>query len=296
VYVNYLDYDVAAHAFGPRSPKALSSLRRVDRALRQLWRVARRVPEHRYEIYVLADHGQAASTPYRHLAGGERLERWIFNRFLAPLANVPDPPPRAGLIRGFRASRRGTTGLVQLFLNYVDEEFLRRGDPEAYERDGIRVISAGPNAFLYVLDAPSPLDVAALDARLPGLPEELSRSAGIGFVLARSADGPVCFWRGKRFRVSESEPGPFAGRPDLALVVRGLEDLMAMPSAGDLVIYGIEAPEGHVSYIPESGAHAGPSADELNTFIIRPAHVSFPSPVTHPLQLYPCFIRYQDRS
>ena len=44
VYVNYLDYDVAAHAFGPASRPALLSLRRVDRTIRQLWRVARRVP------------------------------------------------------------------------------------------------------------------------------------------------------------------------------------------------------------------------------------------------------------
>jgi hypothetical protein len=34
VYVNYLDYDVVAHAFGPRSRRALLSLRRVDRAIR----------------------------------------------------------------------------------------------------------------------------------------------------------------------------------------------------------------------------------------------------------------------
>jgi len=45
---------------------------------------------------------------------------------------------------------------------------------------------------------------------------------------------------------------------------------MAMPSAGDLVIYGIGASEGHVSFIPEMGAHAGPSADEMQTFIVRP--------------------------
>ena len=44
VYVNYLGYDVAAHAFGPASRPALLSLRRVDRTIRQLWRVARRVP------------------------------------------------------------------------------------------------------------------------------------------------------------------------------------------------------------------------------------------------------------
>ena len=81
---------------------------------------------------------------------------------------------------------------------------------------------------------------------------------------------------------------------DLALVVSGIRDLMAMPSAGDLVIYGLEAGSGHVSYVREAGAHAGPTADEMHTFIITPPGVSLPQPITHPIQLYPHFDRYQD--
>ena len=69
---------------------------------------------------------------------------------------------------------------------------------------------------------------------------------------------------------------------------------MTMPSAGDLVIYGTSAAEGHVSFIPENGSHAGPSADEMNTFIVHPAKVTLPAPIVHPTQLYDHFIRYQE--
>jgi hypothetical protein len=79
-------------------------------------------------------------------------------------------------------------------------------------------------------------------------------------------------------------------------VVQGIVDLMPMPSAGDLVIYCIDAPEGHVSFIREVGAHAGPSPDELHTFIVRPAQVTLPGPISHPVQLYEHFIPYQERS
>ena len=68
---------------------------------------------------------------------------------------------------------------------------------------------------------------------------------------------------------------------------------MAMPSAGDLVIYGIDAPEGHVSFIDEVGAHAGPSPEELHTFIVAPENAALPARIDHPLQLYDVFIRYQ---
>ena len=68
---------------------------------------------------------------------------------------------------------------------------------------------------------------------------------------------------------------------------------MTMPSAGDLVIYGIDAPQGNVSFVAEVGAHAGPSITEMETFLIHPPGVSVPAPITHPVQLYPHFARYQ---
>src|SRR5215470_15396599 len=59
IYVNYLDYDVFSHAYGPRHPRALRSLRRIDDSIKKIWRVCRRVSEHRYDLYVLSDHGLA---------------------------------------------------------------------------------------------------------------------------------------------------------------------------------------------------------------------------------------------
>ena len=295
VYVNYVDYDEAAHAFGPHSRAAMITLTRVDRALRQLWRVVRRVPEHRYDFYVLADHGQTPCKPYREINGGQRFERWIFDQLPTRHArpSKPDTSAEQTLAHGIRSRKRGVPGFFQKYLNYVDQNYMQQQDPEAYERDGVRVISAGPNAFFYVLDTKAPSDFDALEARFPGLAERLSQSQGVGLVLARSKQGPVCFSRGKRYFLSELAAGPFAERADAALVVQGISDLMTMPSAGDLVIYGTGAAEGHVSFIPENGSHAGPSADEMNNFIVHPAKVTLPAPIVHPTQLYDHFIRYQ---
>lgn len=85
-------------------------------------------------------------------------------------------------------------------------------------------------------------------------------------------------------------------RADTSVIVQAIADLMRMPSAGDLVIYGIDAPDGHISFIPEMGTHAGPSPEEIHTFIVRPAKATLPSPIIHPAQLYDHFIRYQEPS
>jgi hypothetical protein len=299
IYVNYLDYDVVSHAYGPRHRRALRSLRRVDDAIKQIWRVCRRVPEHAYDVYILSDHGQALCTPFASLAGGRRIERVIFEDFFGPGETLPVNPARpAGrhhLASGIKALRMGRApGFFQRFFNYMEEGFpwILGELKEARERDNVRVIAAGPNAFVYFVDHDAALPIERIDERWPGLAEELSRHPGVGYVFARGGDGPVCFWRGKRYRLGLADPGPFAGRPDTPLVISAIRDLMAMPSAGDLVLYGIDAARGHVSYIAEAGAHAGPSPEELHTFVVAPPAARLPEPLTHPIQLYPHFVRY----
>jgi hypothetical protein len=296
VYVNYLDYDVMAHAYGPQHRRALRALRGVDRSIHQLWRVMRRVPGHRYDLYVLSDHGQTGTRPYPALAGGRRLEHVFFTELLAP-DGVPPPADRRArrrLAAGITAYRGRAPGLLQRFVNYLEHDFLGRLREirETRERNGVRLVVAGPNAFVYFLDEDEPLTLEQIEQRVPGLADELGAARGIGFVLARSPAGPVYLARGKRWVLGDGDAGPFATRADRALVVEGIRDLMAMPSAGDLVIYGNDAPEGNVSYISEAGAHAGPAPEEMQTFMVCPPGVALPGPITHPVQLYACFSAY----
>ena len=299
IYVNYLDYDVFAHAYGPRSTRALRALRRVDASIRQLWNVMRRVPEHEYELYILSDHGQTLTTPYRTLNAGVRIERRLFDEFFDPRGTAPVTSTRAVgrelLAAVHQLRRQRAHGIVQRFLNYLERDFLSwLGDVrEAHERGGVRVVAAGPNAFVYFMYTVEPVRLEAIDERWPGLVEDLSRSRGIGLVLARTAGDPVCVWRGKRYAIGDLAEGPFASRPDVDLVAAGIRDLMAMRCAGDLVLYGHNSADGDVSFISELGAHAGPSAEEMQTFVLHAAHVMLPAAITHPIQLYDHFIGYR---
>ena len=298
VFVNYLDYDIVAHAYGPRDRRALRSLRAVDRSIHQLWRTARRVREHAWDLYVLSDHGQAHCVPFERITGGRRIEHVLFEDFLGPGGAhevAPGRPEGRRLASGIKAVRSGRErGVVQRFFNYLEHDFpwLLGELKEARQAGGVRVIAAGPNAFVYFLDDPQPVPLERIEPEFPSLCEALTRAPGIGFVLVRSADGPVCFWRGKRYALEALGDGPFADRPDLELVVAGIRDLMAMPSAGDLVLYGLEAPAGNVSFIAEVGAHAGTTEDEMHTFVIAPPGARLPASITHPLQLYPVFAAY----
>ncbi len=297
IYVNYLDYDVFAHSFGPSSRPAMRALRRVDRSIGQLARVLARLPELGHDLYVLSDHGQTPSRTFDEVAGGQTIDT-VVRCLLAASAAGPAPIPAGDRARSAADGRGNARGVWQRFLNHFEAAPERPAEVPPPLDGSVRVIAAGPNAFVYFTDAVDPLSVDEIERRYPGAAVRLSEHPGIGLVLARGDDGNmpwgVCWWRGRRVPLDGSDPeGPFAGREDRAVVLAGLRALMAMPSAGDLVLYGTGAPAGDVSFIDERGAHAGPSERELLTFLLHPPGADLPpEPITHPAQLYPYFRAY----
>ena len=295
VYVNFLDYDVFSHSFGPHHRSALRALRHIDNAIGQLARIIDRLPEHQYDLYILSDHGQTRTQAFPQVSGGLSLEQ-VARDILSAHAGRTEPPRgvRVGVARQIAGYRqKDSRGILQRFFNHLE-----RQRPAEISQDSagevVRVITAGPNAFVYFLDDAEPLALEEIERRHPGAAARLSEHAGIGLVLARSARGPVYWWRGREISLGhDGADGPFSARPDRQLVLSGLRDLMAMRSAGDLVVYGIGAPESDVSFIEERGAHAGPSEHEMHTFFIHPAAVSVPEPLSHPIELYGHFAAYR---
>ncbi len=299
IYVNFMEYDVYAHGFGPASRNALRALRRVDSSINQLARIVRRLPDPGVDLYVLSDHGQALTRLFTEVSGGASIETVVRAALLGDARSAGSHAPATTLRRqwaGVRALR--AAGAIQRFVNYLEQDFTRWiwSPRTAGGKEGIRVVPAGPNAFVYFTDHPEPVLAEDLESRYPGVAGTLSRHPGIGLVLVRSRAGAVCWYRGRRYMLDRGPTdGLFEGRADREVVLQGLRELMAMPSAGDLVLYGIEAAAGDTSFVPEHGAHAGPSEHELHTFILHPPNVPLPSaPLTHPVQLYPHFAAYAD--
>jgi type I phosphodiesterase/nucleotide pyrophosphatase len=296
LYVNFVDYDVPAHALGPEDRQAIRTLRYVDHSIREIWQAVRRVPELRYDVFVLSDHGQTASVPFEAVAGGLPVAEVI----LAALRPRDGAGERAGEPVVRQLAHPGAPSVWPF--SPVWQHHVAYLEPRTRERNavwaqGLCVVPAGPNVNVYLTEVEGHAPVEAIEHHYPGGLAHLSRHPGIGFLLAREATGPVCYYRGDVIRIPPP-PGPTGcplfDRPDRELVVQDLQTLLAMPSAGDIIVYGHYAQVGCVSFLGERGSHAGPSESELYGFVLAPPGVRFDfETVTGPRGLYPLFVGYQ---
>jgi hypothetical protein len=293
IYVNYVDYDIPAHAFGPLHTSALRTLRLVDQSIKNIARVITRVPEWRYDLYVLSDHGMTQSVPFEALSGGLSAAEAVLSAFQG--ANHAESHADGKRSRRWKLTWPFTSA-SQRHLAYLE--------PRSTERDAVWgrrlcVVPAGPNMNIYLLDHERHVPVEQIEREYPGALETLSRHPGIGFLLARDRGGPVCFFRGIMHSIPPP-PGPTGcplfDRADRSLVVQELQSLLAMRSSGDIIVYGNYSGSGSVSFLGERGSHAGPSEEELYGFMLASPEISFDfASVTGPRDLYRLFIQYQEQ-
>jgi hypothetical protein len=245
---------------GPAHPAALKELSRIDASIRDIWRALQRVPQFSYDLFVLSDHGQTPSVPFEEASGGESAAEAMLRAF--GVEPDSDPP----------LSRTG----------------IWAGD--------LCFVPAGPNVNIYLTQRPAHVSEDELHALYPGALERLSAHPAIGLVLARGRGGLVCYYRGLPHRtpLPAGPTGcPLFDRSDRELVLRSLTDLLAMPSSGDVVVYGHYTEKGCVSFLGERGSHAGPSEEEMYGFILAPPTLAFDfSRISGPRDLYPLFAQY----
>jgi len=110
----------------------------------------------------------------------------------------------------------GSDELFQHFLNYLDEDFLRRREQKR-TAGRIRVITAGPNAFIYALGVTTPLAPTLLSTGSRGWPSR-SRAVPRGLRAGASATDPLLL-HGK-LPPPRVRAGALRGRADASLVVQ----------------------------------------------------------------------------
>jgi hypothetical protein len=276
IYVDYLGYDEYAHRRGPDAEMALFNLRGVDHCIERIRRAANAVPEYGYQLYVFSDHGHSATVPFERVTG-QTLAGFVLSHAASEgVARVDAADVRElvalreaefwlrTLWRPLRTPWRAYVWWLKRRMSW------RMRAQDRAPLDAIEVVTGGSVAHLYFDRArPRPLAVEEIERRWPRLLRALTHHAAIGLVLARSADGPVVWHRGRRHSLAAL---PIAD----AVIARQLAHAAASARSGDLVLYGAFAELGNIAFDFEFGSHGGLHPDELDQFVVHPSAIEFP--------------------
>ncbi|HET9983181.1 MAG TPA: alkaline phosphatase family protein [Longimicrobiales bacterium] len=319
IYTTYNLYDEFAHHFGPSSRTALKNLKYLDGRIGEILRMLSRLPGRPYDLFILSDHGQTPSVPYR-VRYGETLGDTI-------LAAVRHGVTAIATVGGYAPSGEGLELLVRE-LEQVSETSskparhvglrLSRWLRSHYKlfplvaetvrvspRDQLVVTYSSSLAHVYWTEPARPLgfDEIRADPQRRALYYFLVAHRGIGPVVTRMLDGAHVETPAGRallaadgaYEVLEGAD-PLDGYATGDVERRALLDLVRMPNAGDLVLIGAYDPatDRCVCFDDQVGAHGGLGGRQFWPFLMTaPGVVPEDYELRDPLDLHPLLARYR---
>jgi hypothetical protein len=311
IYVNHFAYDEHAHHRGPRSRFAFWTLKGLDASIRRVGRAidyARERGIREYDLYVWSDHGQVATAPFheRMEQDPERHFDLLFRTFYgrtdaqrreAERRHAAERIERGRIVRGPRRRRALHHERAAGRIEHIEGAFpvgvrrvvktMARPAREAAAREArkypldpehrVRVVTTGPVANLYLMDTVEPIAYETWRESYPHFIDAVAAHQALGFALARRADGGCMAGCAGAWFALEDDAAMRQACPALVLGVlqQRREEFRRwanMPSAGDLILFGLGAGDGEasVSFSYEYGGHAGPSQEETTPFILLP--------------------------
>lgn len=164
-----------------------------------------------------------------------------------------------------RLAMRIGTGPLQAGLN---EE---RSNP-------VLAIYSSALANVYFMDLDRRADLTDVHRLAPGLLESLAEHSGIGVILVRDGSKTRLLHRGTTLLLEDAahQDLEFLRMHDEPALVRSqLLALAAMPSAGDLLVFGAYDGRLVVNFEDHGGAHGGLGGPQMFPFMVSPRTVPF---------------------
>jgi len=258
IHGNFLGYDEQSHRRGPSSRFAHWTLKGVDRAIRDIWRAARRSSCGDYDVWIYSDHGQERVSPYEALTG--KPIRMAVAEVLA----------RHGIRSAETSVETGGIQLRRVVLlggRLIQRFFGRHRGQDVVS--SVEVAAMGPVTHVY------PGEELA-EEKIANVARDLAENARIPLVLVADGPGKAKAWTAERSYSLPEDGSELAGRdhPFAAEIGNDIVSLAHHEDAGQFVLLGW-APEKHpITFAVENGAHGGFARNETHAFALLPHDVT----------------------
>jgi uncharacterized membrane protein YvlD (DUF360 family) len=181
VYATFSSYDEVAHHSGLERADTMEALRKLDQAFGRIEQ-ARRFAPRPYEIVVLSDHGQTQGATFKQRNGyglDELVRRSLSRGDVAKIAAGDENDSTIGTALG-EATGRGRQ---------------QRKPKNDVSGEVVVVLGSGNLGLVYLMSERRRLTLEEIDALHPELVPALRDHEHVGWILARSEDGPVVLGR-----------------------------------------------------------------------------------------------------
>jgi uncharacterized membrane protein YvlD (DUF360 family) len=300
IYMLYLGYDEVAHHSGPWTSDAFGDLKRLDKTLARIYRVAKERAPRPYDFILLSDHGQSFGATFLQRYGvtiKEFIEQQLPQGTTVHQA-IGGDTGAYGLqgVAGELANMQDTNA-TNAFGNAVAKQGQKLAQMGAdASKIATSTVSAAVTAYgsgnaaqVYFDLFPRKIMLSELDAAYPGMVDALVQHEGIGMVLGY-ADDMTAVVLGKQGRrnlhtgevVGDDPVAPYAPAQGIAAAsiekrVWQLKRVMDFPSAGDLWVISTVYPDGSVAALEELiGNHGGLGGEQTDAFLFHPSDMEAP--------------------
>jgi hypothetical protein len=319
IYTTYNVYDEYAHHFGPRSRPAFQSIRAVDRRIGEIMRMLRRVPGRPYDLYILSDHGQTPSVPYR-MRFGETLGDTVVGAakhgvfVMAGLGDYTVDPKavldflvqeleEVSTTSSYPARRLGLRIGRWLRKQYNPFPLVAEVVRESSDTHLVVTYSSSLAHVYWTTPAHAlSFDEIRDDPERRALYYFLVAHSGIGLVATRMVDGAhIESLEGRALVTPTGEIEVLSGEDPLRNYAttnverREVTRLTHDRFAGDLVLFGAYDPESDecICFDDQVGAHGAMGGRQSWPFILTtPGLIPADHVIEDPLDLHPLFRRY----
>lgn len=318
IYTTFNVYDEFAHHFGPSSRTALKSLRALDRRIGEILRMLHRLPGRPYDLYILSDHGQTPSVPYRVKYGetlGDTIIEAVEHGVLVLAGTGEFAPAREALAmlveeleqvaETSSAPARSAGRGFSRWLRHHYSIFPLMAEVVRVAKDQKLVVTYSSSlAHVYWTDPIHPLSLEEIrdDPERRALYYFLVTHLGIGLCVTRMMDGAhVESPRGRALIMPDGAVEVLEGDDPLkdysedAIGNRAIARLVQLRNAGDVVLIGAYDPERDlcVCFDDQVGAHGAIGGRQFWPFLLTPPGlVPRGHTIEDPLDLYPLLRRY----
>ncbi|HUG40731.1 MAG TPA: alkaline phosphatase family protein [Longimicrobiales bacterium] len=318
IYTTYNAYDEFAHHFGPSTRTAYKSLRALDRRIREIFKIINRIPGRPYDVYILSDHGQTPSVPYR-VRYGETLGDTVLSaekHGVLVMAQTGEYAPAEQAVdflvhelegvatTSSLPTRKAGLGFSRWFRKHYKIFPLTAEVVRPLEEQHLVLTYSSSLAHIYWTDPDRPLRFEEIrdHPERRALYYFLVTHQGIGVVLTRMLDGVHAEnSRGRALVTAEGDVEVLEGEDPLAdfapsRVERdAIIHLVGLENAGDLVLMGAYDPVAdlQICFDDQVGAHGALGGRQFWPFLLTaPGLVPERHPIRDPLDLHPLFARY----